>query len=496
MNSKIIYLLIFIFISGKIPAQIFSTGLNKGGCQLYKRNLYAYGLIQSKSQTALCVYKLDVQLHKQDSVVIEHLKTSADNFLMLYSDTLHDYLNIYLQKKDRNAVTIFRFNSNLKTVTTAEDVDVARLNSSDVFGAEPFYFKNSVYSIKTHSDTSGKQFYVNKFELKPGTGNFEYEQQWQFPFERKFIHSAKVFYANKTTVCLFVTVNGGNKHGQWLLKLNAESGKLIRGIKLNDKTENSHYFFGNYSVDAPNKSMQLIGQKYSQSQFDLKANKINIVNLPAIAMYYLNIDSLDEIDFRQDFKIPVLEQKSGAKKLNSCYQLRITKLQPKRNGKVIFEADVYKSDGHPFCYYYTNSGAYSLNEVDEKLVLEKSSVSPNTQVESYFMNNDKLDLNGKLCVDSVSGFEKIFYRPLTLPVKLAYKTDELNNPFWVLSKSNLKKNSINYSFLMPVKKLYEIKIIDEFQKTANPVFTALGSKSFIISYLGQEGFLNLKLFNW
>ena len=101
MNSKIKYLLITIIICGGLNAQLNELNINKGNCQLFKGNLYCYGFINSKPNPLFCVYRLDLQLRKKDSLIIGQTKTSVENFLLLYSDTLHDYLNIYSQRRDQ-----------------------------------------------------------------------------------------------------------------------------------------------------------------------------------------------------------------------------------------------------------------------------------------------------------------------------------------------------------------------------------------------------------
>ena len=161
-----------------------------------------------------------------------------------------------------------------------------------------------------------------------------------------------------------------------------------------------------------------------------------------------------------------------------------------------FETDIYKSEGDPLCYRYCNSNVLFLNKQEDKLVLEKNTISSNQLVEQFFNSTDKLDLNGKLCVDSIRNFEDLYLRNPSLPVKVNFKTDDLKNSYWVLSKSDIKKTSINYSFLIPVKKNYELKLIENISKNSKPVFFNLDSKTFVLGYESSDDQLMLKLLNW
>ncbi len=495
MKNKLIYLLILFFVF-QVKGQLKQFDLNKGNCQLFGGNLYSYGLSSKKKNAVFYIYKQDLKLNILDSLIVETGKGIPKNYLQIYSDTLHDYLNIYLQKKETKAETILRFNKKFELIATLENIDIARLNNTAMFSSEVLYFKNSVYSIKIEKDTSGKQFYLNKYTLKSETSNFEYEFKWQFPFERKNIHSAHIFYANKLYVFLFAIVEIGPKTGQWVLKIESETGKLLKATKLNTKGESNTYLFGSFFADKNYKSINLIGQKFSEAELKSRPNQLVISSSGQLTIYSLEIDSLGEIVNKLDFKIPINDIKTGAKKVTYSYMLRFSNLNKRADGGLSFTGDIFKISNPGTCYLYSNTSVFNLVPTEDKLVLEKNSVSSNLQVEDYYITPDKLDLNGKLCQDTLDQVERTLYKPLTFPIKQEFKYDIDKNPMWILGKHTTKKNSVNYSFLRPVKKVYQLTTIEDIVESNNPAFISLSESSFLISSQIDEGKYQLKLYTW
>lgn len=477
-------------------AQQLRLNLSKGNTCLFGGNIFSFGLSNQKQGAAFCIYKIDMKLKIKDSLIINTGKAPAENYLDLYADTLHNYLNIYLQQKETKTVKVLRFNKKSELLATVENIDVARLNNTAMFSSENLYFKNAVYTIKIQSDTSGKQFYLNKHELRSETANFDYTFSWQFPFEKKYIHAAHIFYANKNHVLVYVYVDSGPKTGQWVLKINAATGKLIRGTKLNARAETASYLFNDFIADTVSGNIHLLGQKFTGAQFNQKENQLAISNAAFATVYLVSIDSAGDVTDRHDFKIPIISASIADKKTTANYLLRMSNARQNKEGRISFETDVYKSTGNALSYLYTNTSVFNLVPVDDKMVLEKNAITVNPLIEKYYFTNDKLDINGKLSVDSLDQFEKIFYKSITFPVKQAFKTDTDNNPSWILTKISPKKNTVNYTFLSPVKKIYQLTVIDEVLKSANPVLIPIADKSFLTGRQQEENVYLLKLFGW
>ena len=476
-------------------AQTQQFNLSKGNCQLYNGYFYTFGISTQKQNSQFIIYKLDQKLKTLDSSKIDIGKTTLDNFLQVSSDTLHGFLNVYVQRKDKKIVTIFRFNRLFERIATIENVDIARLNSISNFENELYYCKNDVFTIKNQTDTSGKQFYLNKFSLRSELKNFEYEFKWQFPFERKNINSAHIFYADSNAAYLYVNVTSGLKFGQWILKINAKNGKLIRGTKLNDKGETTSYQYGSFLIDTAKKTLSLIGQRFTIAQFDQKANKLAISNSPFVSVYLIEIDSAGDVLSKQDFKLPINEPKTASKKVISNYILKINYLNKNKEGSYSFEGDSYKNTDNTLCYLYTNTTLYNLINEDETLTLEKNSMGSNLMIEKYYFNTDKMDMNGKLCIDSLSQFETFFYKNLNFPIKKQFKLSD-SNPQWLLTRSDLKKNNINYTVLSPVNKIYQLTKADEILKSKDPAIITFSKTQFLLISQEEESKFQLKLIAW
>lgn len=475
--------------------QTVNFDLRNASAVSFNKSTYVYGFMPKLSTLTLCVYRLDKNHQKKDSFSVEFPNSKAEDFLRNQADTLHDFLNIYVQKKDKS-ISILRFNKQFNLIAKIEDVEVARLNNSAMFKNSPLYFKNNVFAVHIAYDSTGQQFYINKFELKSELKNFEYEFKWQFPFERKNIHSAQLFFADQRFVFVYVIVRDGTKAGEWILKLNTMDGKLIKATKLNDQTDNDSYLFGSFSYDQRQKSLVLIGQKFSNVQLNLKTAKLNIANLPVATVYYVEIDSLGEIIKRQDFKVPINNIVSGAKNQSNGYVLNPYSISKDILGNVSFYADVYKSTGQALCFGYSNSVALKLIKLEDKLVMEKCVISPNALIETYYFSKDKLDENGRLCVSSASEIEKLFLASPGLLVKINFKIDEEKNSHWLLTKSNPKKNSVNFSVLAPDKKIYQVKSLDDYTKSSQPGILSVSQNAMVIFSQTEETKFQLKTYNW
>lgn len=495
MKANLKYTILFCFLLPTFFAQTQQFNLAKGNSQLFSGHLYSFGISIQNQNAACVIFKLDLKLKKIDSSIIDLGKSPLENFLQTNSDTLHEFLNIYVQRKDKKLISIFRFNKIFERLAIIENIDVARLNNISNFENELFYDKKNIYTIKNQTDTSGKQFYLNKYTLKSELKNFEYEFKWQFPFERKNINSAHIFYADSNAVLLYVNVISCAKFGQWILKINSKNGKLIRGTKLNDKSETTSYQCGSFVLDTAKKTLSVIGQRFTQNQFDQKANKLSISNSPFVSVYLIEIDSAGEVLSKQDFKIPINEPKTASKKVILNYIFRINYLSKNKEGGFTFESDIYKNTDNSLCYLYANTELYTLISNEEILSLEKATVSSNLMIEKYYFNNDKMEMNGKLCIDSLSQFETLFYKNLNFPIKKQFKYLD-KNPIYLLSRSDLKKNSINYTILNPVNKIYQLNKVDDLLKSKDPSLINLSPAQFLISSQEEDGKYQMKIREW
>ncbi len=454
------------------------------------------GLQETTKSLGLRIYNLSHNLKIADSNYIELPSSSAENYLNLSYDTLHNFLNIYLQKKDAKDVTIFRFNGKMQTVATIPGVEIARLNNSSLFSGETLFSGRSVYSLKTENDSTGKQFYINKYELKSDLENFDYLFKWQFPFERKNVSAAHLFYADAKCLLLYVIVGNGLKSGEWILKLDPVNGTLIKASKVNEKGDNSTYFFGNFYQDKNDKSFLVAGQKLVEQQFNPVFQKTDLSKAQNLSFYIFRLDSAGEIQAKQEFILPIVDLPSGAKKTVPGYLMRINSIRKNPDSGFTIETDIFRSGNNAPCFLYVNTLLLSLSPGENGWTLKKAIVQQNKLIEDYYASNDKLDMNGKLCVESGSDFGNMFYKNISFPVKLCFKSDTESNSIWLLSKSNSAKKNIDYSVLAPQGNTYKIRSLELISKLAQPSYIRAGESSLIIGSETAEGKYQLTLYNW
>ena len=496
MKTKLKYLFLFFLITVRIAGQQIQLKLVKGNAQLYGNRLFVFGLKSDEKKAVFCIYQSDKNLRISDSLTIEMAGATKESYLQISSDTLHGYLNVYLQKQEKKLVNILRFDKNFKLMANIDDVDIARLNSIGDFQSELFYSKNEVYTIQTQSDSADQQFYLNKYSLKSEIKNFEYLFTWQFPFERKNIHSAHIFYVNKKSVFLYVNIIRGQKAGQWILNIDRNSGKLIKGTKLNSSGESNTYEFGSFAVDTVNRSMLFAGQKFLATQLKQAENKLQIANAANALLYLLELDSLGEVNEKYEFKIPIADPKTNSKKTINNYVFRVNEVVKNTNNKISIKADIFKNSDNSWCYWYTNSTIFNISQSEDGFVFEKNAIASNPLIERFYLTTDKLDMNGKLSVDSVKQFEKLFYKSLTFPVKQVFKADANGNDLWILAKSNSKNNSVTFSSLSPVKNIYQLSLLEELTKEKNPAFFNLRNDLFVISRQMDDTTYELRAYTW
>jgi hypothetical protein len=489
------FLFFFLVYSLFSQAQQSDLSLQNANARLFRGSLYAFGIRETRAKkSSMVIYKMAANLSIKDSFVHDIGNTAAGQLLQLSSDTLHGFLNIYLQKKEKKLVQIFRFNKDFKPVATIDEVDIARLNSISAFEKEIFYYKNFAYTVKSVSDTSGKQFYLNKYNLKSEQKNFEYELNWQFPFERKNIHSAHIVFVNEKLVLLYVNIIEGQKKGQWLLNINNASGTLKKGSKLNDAMS-GFYSLGAVIQDSASLNILITGQKFSDAEADQRENKFTAAKT-SVNIYLNVIDTAGETIERSEFKLPVTEQKSMAQKEPSKFILRNKEFKQDKEQNITLIYDIYKGIGNSVCYSFCNTLDLKIKFVGGKRIAEKNQISSNAMIEKYYFNSDALDMNGKVCLDSLSELETLFYKNVALNVNQGFKTDEMKNQVWLLKKSDTRKGIDNYTVLAPVKKVYQLTKITEVNKNENPVFILLSPKQFLISRQSAADKFQLQILNW
>jgi hypothetical protein len=489
--------LYFFFLSALIvQAQERSFPISNVGRQKFSGNLFLFGLQQNDKSLFLKVYSIQSAL-KVDSLVLE-INGKKEEYLSLNSDTLHGFLNIYIQKVKSRTVKIVRINRKFSIHTIVESVDITRLNSISYFEKEIMYSGNDVYTVKAiATDTSGKQCYLNKYTLRSDKENFEYDSKWQFPFERKFISSAQIVMADKRRVYLFVSINNGPRKGQWYLKVDGAEGKLLKAQKINSKGDTASYMLHRVSVDSANKSHYLFGQKFSSDEYDPFTNKFNLTGKKQSKFFLSVIDSSMEVESKNEFQIPVLDIVTQANKQASGYLSKTTALKYVGGEGYKLELDIFKSvKGNSGCFRYSNSGSYNILEKDGVPQIQKSVIKPDLAIDQYYSDIYPNDVSGCLCTDSLSDAFTLLFKHRENEAKIGLKKDGGGNQIWLLKKNNQKKNSINLAILSPEKKVYTLRPLIELSKADSPFVEMITDKEFIIGRNPDDSKVQLQILPW
>jgi hypothetical protein len=469
-------LFVFCFVVPfTILAQTVTLNVTLGSCTVFKGKLFSYGVAENMGKPELRLYKTGHDLVKTDSIS-QPVSIAFASLLKLSADTLHGYLNIHLHQKESNILDIYRFDG--KQLIKIEKVEAARLNNAQMFDGRPYYIGNWVYSLRTVADSTGKQFYLNKFKLKNPEKNFDYELAWQFPFERKNIEDAYIIHADQQMITLFVYVSG-QKKGQWLLRVSAATGMLVKAIKFNEKSELDDYHFGALHSDRVDKSLLLIGTKSNT----IVSNKQKF--------FVCEIDSFSNFRFRQDLSSVLPAPTKPA----SNFLVKTESLIPLGSRRYQVMSDIYKSSNKS-CYSYVNSVAYILEKKEEEeYVTSKWLIAVNPMIEQYFATADKRDLQGKICSETTLS-HKVYYEQPGSPVKQAHKTDDLGNGHWILSKKSIAKGQQTVSLLKPEKSIYKVTNLLQSPTNAEPKILVLSEEKFLICHQTEDGKMKLAIYNW
>lgn len=475
-----------------LNAQTTELPLRSGNTAVFRKQLYCFGMQNKKAKSYLSVYRLNASLAPVDSISLELNSEATAEQGQCWSDSLHGLLNIYVPEGKNKGFSIFRLNSAFEVVEQAKAVEAGRLQTLSGFNNELYYDGNTVYMIQSKGDSSRRQFYLNKFRLKEDLKTFEYDPLWQFPFEREHIRYAKVIYSNREVVFVYVMIGAGEKSGQWVLKLNARNGYLLRGSKLNDKSEEQCYFYGCCRYNPGDKSLILLGQKFQNSQLHPVSGLPAASSATASLLYLIELDSLGEKKNKQELRWLIKSAKSPATKTKESYLFQFSPLLENAAGQYSVNADVYKCIQGKTCFVFVNSLGFSFAREEERLIPSKTTVSGQAQIETYLLSNDKLDMNGKLCADSGVTFTRLLYKTPSLPVKLHYNLDSLNRAYWLLGKSLIKKESLQFHILKPGKQGYELKLIEEIDKAKQPRFCLPDERRLVLGRQESEQIYRLK----
>lgn len=458
MNVKQLILYILLILCCTSKAQSLKRNLLSTNSLQFHHTIYVYGYEQQKNELLFKCFAFDQTLHLKDSINFNLGKHTPIDYLEASVDTIHDVINFYFQLADeKNVVTLLRLNDTLGKICSANNYDANHINSIAVFNDETYIYKQALYVIRTNKDTSGTQFYLNKYQLKSLLKPFEYADKWQFAFERRFIHHATVVYADSNYVMVYVNVNDGIKKGQWILRINAITGELIKGTRLGSKIDAKNYLYSNSIYDSKTKSIAVIGSIYEKEMIDFKNNTSNFINLSKRhQLFLICIDSLGDVISKTE-KLIALPLQTNNQTFTTSYHLKVREFTKTDIGFDVW-ADMYEQTlPNTFVYYSSWHIDIIPNELDYDITPSRFLIA--TKAIPKFISYTKGDNYGKFILDNISDFDAFLYKKPLNPVVIKTAMDDLGNPFFVLKKTDILSGTKSYNYVFLGKKGLENKVL-------------------------------------
>jgi len=491
-------LILFPFV---VFAQSVSRPLLKANSVHFRNSFYVFGFQQEKNDLQFKLYKFSNDLQKADSISNTIGKEKAENLLEITADTLHGYLNFYLQKvNSKNLASLLRYNDSLKLIAKADNFESNKINSLTTFENEIYTYKNSTYTIRTSEDSLGKQFYLTKYALITDQKPFEYKQTWQYPLEKRNINTTHVFYADSHFVFVYVTILSGERKGQWILKLDSQKGTIIKGIKLNANGDDRNYIFNAYHYDPKEKELLIAGNIYTKQQLDLEAKTFSFAGLSKEnTFFFIKIDANNEVISRDQKIVPitvtVTAKPSGKPAPPPFYHIKIKELKKISKTAYTMYCDVFKSTGQQLLFLYESGFPVdvTLEEMGIEVIAGKI-YSPLTPFPNL-VNTDPKDINGKIELKSILEFDKFLYKWPIADVEKKYGTDDNNKPTWIINKIDIKTGMSSFYNVSIGLKGIESKLLLESSKYNNPAVYKIRNKLILFNYNSETSVFNLSVKN-
>ena len=454
----IIITLIFLFFG--LKGQSVKRHLLSPKSLFFHNKTFVYGYEELSNQLWFKCYSFNNQLTLKDSLIFSLGKNHVADFLETSVDTLHDVLNFYFQlSNQKNSVKLLRLNDSLKQKAFIENYDANHVNSLMRFANENYLYEQDMYLIKTVTDTSGKQFYLNKYQVISMTKAFEYKDVWQFPFDRKYIHHASVIFADKNIVVVYVNIFDGTKKGQWILRLNSKTGALIKGAKIGNKNDTRHFLVSGLLYDKTNKQLDLTGSIYENGVIDFKTNSGNFSNYEKKhKLFLVSIDSLGDIIGRNEMSLPLPVALPQKGKATSSYHLKVREFTKLSDGQLVIWADIFEQV-KPATFNYFSSWEFKLSPNETSYQIYTSTFSVSTSAISNFIGAQQTDYYGKWLLSNISDYDIFKSKPTSNHVVIKTGIDDGKHSFYILKKTDVTLGKKTYYHVFAGKKGLEYTIL-------------------------------------
>ena len=486
MSKKLTIVIIILACSYAFKSQTIKRQLLNANVLPFRHNIYVYGYEQNNVNLKFKCYSYSQKLQAIDSTEYNLGKHTTSDFLEISVDTLHNFLNFYFQlANQKNMVSLFRINDSLKTIATTDNYDANHVNSFIVFDDEKFADKQDLYVIRTANDSTDKQFFLSKYHVKSINKPFEYDFKWQYAFERKYIYRASVIAADTHQVVVYAHVYDGLKKGQWILRINARTGEIIRGTKLSAKGDTRHFLMSNFIIDKKTKSIDVIGSVYDANSIDFKNKTSNFTTQAKNhKLFLVSIDSLGDVSQRVEKVFPLPIQTKTQTGLQS-FHLKIREFTKNSDGSYDVWSDMYEQS-LPNIFTYYSSWNFNIVPDDVDYTINRTTFTISSKVIPNFTSMTKGDNYGKYMMTDIGDYDKFKYKKPVNEVVIKTGLDKLNNAFYVLKKTEILAAKKTYYYIFMGKKGLEYKALLKSEQGQNINLFFTDKKSYI-SFLTNIG---------
>lgn len=475
-------------------AQQVQFSLAQSNAIHYHHRILVYGFSQTTNHTMFKCYSFSEDLKLTDSIIHPINKRSIEDFLPIQVDTLHQYVNFYFQLSDqKNTVTLLRLNEKLNSIAFEENVDANHVNTIAAFDQEKYFFGPHLYTIRTSGDSINKQYFLTKHTIQSDNKHFEYDINWQYPFEKKYIHDAIIAYVNSNFVLVYVNVADSIKQGQWILKINAKTGGLIRGTKLNPKGQNSHYLLSNLHYIPSKKEFICLGNVYQNQELNFKTEEHTFTNTQKKhILFIVNIDSTGNVVSRNEFllPIPVTVDKSN---MSMSYHFKIRDVSEKNSNSFLLWADVFQLNSKNVLSYYS-SWPIQLENAESNYQIYPGSFYSVQKTIPDLISVKSDQLFDKILLNNNHQYVQFLIKnPVKSPLLFSF-LDKNNQALLVFSKKEIEKKEKDFICVFPNGKGISTKTLLENTSYSSQLFRVNEVK--YIQFERNENTFILKLSNW
>lgn len=477
---KIKILAIVLFFCTAAQAQELQLPVLKANVYHFRGAFYCFGFDPSAT-SKVKIYKADSNLIVRDSLLI-NVRQTANHYSRLTADSLHGSLQIYGSNEGGSGAFIVRIGNNFSEFELVTNIENTRLNSLTLFTGKKFIAGKAIYDIEERLDSSGTQYFLDKYVLMNDKGNYEYKKQWQFPFDKKDIEQLYIIHSDTQSVYLYVHRNQEDKGSQWLIKISAKTGTLQKASKIGGISKND-YRLAHCYADMKTGKLILLGQEFA---FENSSKQE--------ALWFCEVDtsgSVAEMAIRNFTKPPATK----AQKNNEALFISVNHARINHQKHLELDLDLFQKESD-LCMRYAGSQLLIIKNLEIAGPLNAGILSPQAEVNFYYSSLDKLDLNAKICFKTAS--ELLHCYPLnrlgTGRISASYLAGQIDS--YLLSKAIVRKNQVSFDYFVRQKNGLEQKNLCLVNFEESPQTLVMNAKKLALGTQKSPEIYVLKIFNW